>query len=150
MHSPGSERFRNKEIQVKTAGGAWVGKHIFLWEQVNGKLPEGYRIMFADQNKSNFELDNLIPVTMREIFYMNRHGLITTNKELTKAGLALARHSIAIMDKLSNLHNQMENLSNNLVYKGKIKNGHYTIKRKAELLGFLEQEKNKERPHVKN
>jgi len=133
----GAERVRDKKknlILVKTAPDTWIEKSVCVWEQANGKLPEGYRILFADQNKYNFELDNLIPVTMREIFYMNRHGLISTDRELTKTGLALARHSLAIVDRV---HSMSKTKSRSQYIKTNSENtGHYTVKRLAKKLGF--------------
>lgn len=133
----GNERYRNNALQIKTPDGTWALKSVFTWEQANGPLPEGYRILFADQNKLNCNLDNLIPVTMREIFYMNRNGLITTNKELTKAGLALARHSLAIVDRV---HSMSKTKSRSQYIKTNSENtGHYTVKRLAKKLGLNQE-----------
>jgi len=135
----GAERYRNKAIEVKTPDG-WKLKSIYIWEQANGKLPDGHRIMFADQNKSNFELDNLLAVTLREIFYMNRRGLITTCKELTKVGLAHARHSMTLLDRIQSLTETTGDSSDNSKYRNKKRTGHYTLKQRAKIIK-LSQEK---------
>ena len=137
----GAERYRNKAIEVKTPDG-WKLKSIYIWEQANGKLPDGYRIMFADQNKSNFELDNLLAVTLREIFYMNRRGLITTCKELTKVGLAHARHSMVLVDRICSLTEIIGESSYNPNNKNKKRTGHYTLKRRAGLIRSQSEMKN--------
>jgi len=104
------------------ADNSWKEKHIILWEQARGKLPEGLRLIFADGDAKNCSLDNLIPATKREIFYMNRHSLFYADAGLTRAALALARHSIAISDKLKKKRGGDR--------------GHYTIKRMAQLMGY--------------
>lgn len=37
----------------------WKRKHYLVWEEANGKVPEGYCIVFLDGDKKNCELSNL-------------------------------------------------------------------------------------------
>ena len=53
-------------------------------------------MIFLDGNKNNFELDNLALVTDAELCVMNRVGYRFEDKELTKTGLAIIRHKMAI------------------------------------------------------
>lgn len=69
----------------------WKQKHLLLWEEELGPVPVGYRVMFADRNKKNVSMDNLILVTEAEVLIMNRMKLITDDKELTKSGLLVAK-----------------------------------------------------------
>lgn len=43
---------------VKLAEGM-VQKHVYLWQQHNGPIPEGMMVVFRDGDKSNFDIDNL-------------------------------------------------------------------------------------------
>jgi hypothetical protein len=80
--------------QVKISHGAhcknWKSKHSVIWEQAHGKIPEGHVIIFADGNKRNFDLDNLLLVSKAERAAMNSLGLIFPDKELTETGKAVA------------------------------------------------------------
>lgn len=61
----GTESFRqiscdpdDKELFVKTDEG-WVPKRKFIWEQHNGKVPEGFLITSVDGDKFNYDMGNL-------------------------------------------------------------------------------------------
>lgn len=41
----------------------FVLKHRFLWETANGPIPKGHKVIFADGDKTNITLDNLIMVS---------------------------------------------------------------------------------------
>lgn len=69
----------------------WKQKHILIWEAANGPKPKGHKIIFADGNKRNFNLDNLILVSDAELLCLNRKKLIFNNPEATKAGVLVAR-----------------------------------------------------------
>lgn len=56
----GSERVTfDGYIEVKTSVRGWKLKHRLIWEQANGKIPEGYLITFKDGNSKNTAIDNL-------------------------------------------------------------------------------------------
>ena len=42
--------------------GNWELKHRYIYKQHYGDIPNGYNVMFADKNKRNFDIDNLILV----------------------------------------------------------------------------------------
>lgn len=83
-------------IKVKQPN-KWVLKHRWLYEKEKGKIPKGYNLIFADGNKKNMELDNLVLVSNAELFIMNQKGLYKQNKELTKAGATVAK----VLDKIN-------------------------------------------------
>ena len=54
-------------IYVKTGEPAeWKLKHHVIWENVHGPLPDGMQVMFLDGNKLNFDVGNLMAVTIGE------------------------------------------------------------------------------------
>ena len=69
----------------------WEYKHRIIYEKAYGEIPKGCKIMFADGNKTNFNLDNLLLVTNSEMARLNQNGLIKDNADLTKAGLNLTK-----------------------------------------------------------
>jgi hypothetical protein len=88
----GTERENKGYILVKVKEpNIWIEKHRLIYEKVHGSIPDGYRVMFADKNKKNFDIDNLILVTDEEKLIMNHNKLIYEESEFTKAGLMVAK-----------------------------------------------------------
>lgn len=77
----------------------WKLKHRILWENINGPIPEGHALIFADGDKRNIDLDNLILVSRQQLARINQHSLISSDAELTKTGVILAE----IMTKVGEL-----------------------------------------------
>ncbi|MEG0553722.1 MAG: HNH endonuclease signature motif containing protein, partial [Carnobacterium sp.] len=69
----------------------WIQKHRLIWEEANGEVPKGYQVMFADQDKKNICLDNLILVTAAEKAVMSKNRLFYKDAESTKVGLSIAK-----------------------------------------------------------
>ncbi len=89
-------------IQIKIREGQqqrnWRGKHILIWERENGPLPKGYAIIFGDGDNRNFDLDNLICVSRKQLLGLNRHGLIKDDAELTKTAINVVNLKYKIAD----------------------------------------------------
>lgn len=51
---------------IRVALAKWVLLHAHVWEQANGKVPEGSIIVFKDGNTMNTELSNLECITKAE------------------------------------------------------------------------------------
>ena len=76
--------------------GTWKKKHVLIWEEANGPLPEGMSVIFLDGDRNNFEPDNLAAVSYKERLLMGKLGLRFNNKDMTKTGLAIVRHQLTI------------------------------------------------------
>lgn len=84
-------------LEIKTKEpNKWELKHRFLYEQNNGRIPKGFNVIFADRNKNNFDIDNLILVSNSELLQLNKNGLIRNTKEITKSGVLVAKVLTAI------------------------------------------------------
>lgn len=100
----GTERI-NKDgyIEIKVQDGKlqknWRGKHIVIWEAANGPLPKGGAIIFGDSNNRNFDIDNLILVSRKQLLVLNRHKLIQNNADLTRTGVIIADLYSKISDR---------------------------------------------------
>jgi hypothetical protein len=94
----GSERIDKAGYHwVKTADPkTWRMKHVLLWEQTLGVVPKGHVIIFADKNKNNITIENLILVSRAELARMNQNSLIYENTELTKVGHEIAKLVTAV------------------------------------------------------
>lgn len=91
----GSERVNGDGyIDIKVDDGKlqknWKGKHILIWEADNGPVPPGHVVIFGDGNNRNFNPDNLILVSRKQLVRLNQMSLIQGDAELTKTGIAIA------------------------------------------------------------
>ena len=101
----GSERINDEGytlIKVSNEGGMWKRwalKHRVVWEQHHKKkISKGSVIIFADGNKNNLSIDNLLCVTREELKVLNRCRLISSVPELTKTGLNIAKIKIKLAE----------------------------------------------------
>jgi hypothetical protein len=68
----------------------WKAKHHIIWEEVNGPIPKGFVLIFGDGDRLNFELDNLILVSRKQLALLNKNNLIQNDAELTRTGIIIA------------------------------------------------------------
>lgn len=68
----------------------WKLKHRVVWEKENGPIPRGHALLFADGNKQNITLENLILVSRKQLATLNKKGLIQNNADLTRTGIIVA------------------------------------------------------------
>lgn len=98
----GSERVNGDGyVDVKVLDGQkqknWKGKHICIWEDHHGPVPEGYAVIFGDGDRRNFDVDNLIAVSKGQLATLNRKGLIQKDADLTRTAIAV----VDIIQKIS-------------------------------------------------
>ncbi len=68
----------------------WIQKHVLIWEQVNGPVPEGHCLIFLDGDRSHIELDNLMLISRKTLAILNKRGLIRKDAYLTRTGVQIA------------------------------------------------------------
>jgi hypothetical protein len=103
----GSERINADgyvEIKYAEKGGPsknrWKGKHVLRWEQANGPVPKGFAVIFADGNRRNFKLKNLVLVSRKELAVLNHAGMLTSkNEAITKVSVNIARLKVLLADR---------------------------------------------------
>lgn len=77
---------------VKTSSpNTWEYKQRVVWKKAHGEIPAKHVIIFADGNKTNFNLDNLMCISRNELRQLNLHGLKKDDAELTKVGLEIVK-----------------------------------------------------------
>lgn len=88
----GTERVNGDDyVDIKIEDpNKWKGKHILTWEYHNGPVPKGCVIIFGDGNRRNFDLDNLIMISRKQLSTLNKHGLIQNNAYHTRTGIIMA------------------------------------------------------------
>lgn len=97
----GSERinvYGYYEIKVAEPN-VWKLKHRVIYENAHGFIPKDCMIIFADGNKSNFNLDNLVLVSKSENLHMNKDSLRFNDAELTKTGLNITKVKLKLSEK---------------------------------------------------
>lgn len=88
----GSERV-NKDgyIEVKVADpNKWRLKHRVVWEAVNGKISKGYIIIFRDNDKTNTDINNLMPIKQGTHAVLNHTGLCEYSGEFKETAVRIA------------------------------------------------------------
>ena len=65
----------------------------------NGPVPEGKMVGFLDGDKDNCSIENLVLLDCAENLELTRRGLRFSNAESTKAGVAVAKLSVAAKRK---------------------------------------------------
>lgn len=81
----GSERVsKDGIVEVKIADpGTWRSKHRVLWEQHHGRqVPKGHIVVFADGNRRNFDIDNLVLISRRENVVFNKRGYSDADEQV--------------------------------------------------------------------
>jgi hypothetical protein len=92
----GSERIdRDGYMLIKVSDDGpwhkrWRHKHKVLWEEKNGPIPKGHALLFADQNKQNIQIDNLILITRSQLAILNTKQLLHNDADLNKTGIIMA------------------------------------------------------------
>jgi hypothetical protein len=77
--------------EVKVAEpNKWKLKQQLVWEEHNGPIPKGHVIVFGDRDKQNFNIDNLILISKKQLLVLNRNNLIKENTDSTKTGIIIA------------------------------------------------------------
>ena len=78
----------------------WALYHRCLYEEKHGeKLKKNEAVIFADGDKTNFDLDNLVKVSRANLLYLNNNKLIFDDSELTKTGVNISK----VVEKINNL-----------------------------------------------
>lgn len=71
--------------KMKAADGRWKMAGIVIWEEANGPIPDGYRIIYLDGDNSNYSLDNMELVTNKLGYQVTTNKCYQTgNPEITK------------------------------------------------------------------
>ena len=79
-------------------------KHILIWEEANGPVPKTHSVLFLDQDKENFSLDNLKLVSKAEVLFFNQHGA-SKIKEVNESKLLIAKLKVKLGELQKNWRN---------------------------------------------
>lgn len=69
----------------------YIMKHVWLYEQHHGKIPEGMCVAFIDSDRLNIHIDNLMLVSRAELAFMNRNKYRESPPELKPSIFAMSK-----------------------------------------------------------
>lgn len=80
------EELSSGYLVIKTGDSCkdWTKYQRYVYEQVHGKLPKNYVVIFLDGNNRNFALSNLMAVPRNFVVWMNTNKIRTDNVDLNK------------------------------------------------------------------
>ena len=64
----------------------WIPYRRYLWEKVNGEIPNGYSVTYLD-NPDDYSMENTVCVPSKYITLLTSHNLRAENKVITKCGI---------------------------------------------------------------
>ena len=97
----GTERVKSDGmVQVKISKDKWEYKQRLIYSQYyNIELTSDDYIIFLDQDKTNFDINNLERVSRRESSIVANQGLFFNEPNLTETGIEVAKLMIKAKDK---------------------------------------------------
>lgn len=97
----GTERVKSDGmVQVKIAKDRWEYKQRLIYSQYhNIELTSDDYIIFLDQDRTNFDINNLERVSRRESSVLSNQKLFYNNAKLTETGIDVAKLIIKTKDK---------------------------------------------------
>ncbi len=99
----GSKKDDKGYLCVKVCDGNknknWIPKQRYIYEQHYGKVPEDQIVIFADGDRNNFDINNLVLISKSENLILNRRKMRYEESELTKSSVNVAK----VIDKVNKL-----------------------------------------------
>ena len=102
----GSERVKpDGMVQVKVSKNKWMYKQRYIYSKYyNIELTSDDYIIFLDQDRTNFNIDNLKKISRHESSILSNQKIFSNNPEATKTGIQIAK----LMIKLKQRSNKNE------------------------------------------
>ena len=87
-------------ILIKVSNNRWQYKQRYIYEKYyNVKLTSNDYIIFMDQDRTNFSIDNLRKITRHESSILSNQKMFSHNKDLTNLGIITAKLMIKTNNK---------------------------------------------------
>ena len=96
-----SERTKDDGMtQIKVAPNKWEYKQRYIYSQYyNEELTDNDYIIFLDQNRKNFNINNLKKITRHESSILSNQQMFSKNKDVTETGVLVAKLMIKLKEK---------------------------------------------------
>jgi hypothetical protein len=86
-------------VRIKINDKQWVYKQRYIYEQHYGKIPKGYKVIFLNGDKTDYDINNLAIAPYKDVLYIYGNNLNSCDREITKLGLGVARLANKIKEK---------------------------------------------------
>ena len=94
---------KNGLVRVKINEKQWVYKQRLIYENYyNIKLPKDYIVVFLDNDKTNYSIDNLMAVPIKVALRTAGQNMFYNDKELTKTSLLISEARLKTMEAEKN------------------------------------------------
>lgn len=90
---------KNGLVRIKINDKQWVYKQRYIYEQHYGKIPKGYKVIFLNGDKTDYDINNLAIAPYKDVLYIYGNNLNSCDREITKLGLGVARLANKIKEK---------------------------------------------------
>lgn len=102
-YKPIGSEYTNKDgyTFIKIGEKRWERKHKYIYKQYNNISPEE-TIVFLDQDKTNFNINNLEKIKRSELMNICNNKLLFKNRELSKTGILIQK----VINKTKELEKQ--------------------------------------------
>ena len=67
----------------------WLPKQRKIYEEVYGEIPDGYMVVFLNQDSTDFSIENLYCINRNILAHMNRYGWFRSNRKQTLTAIRL-------------------------------------------------------------
>ena len=97
----GTERINGEGyIDVKISDpNKWKAKHQIIYEKCFGKIPDNHVVVFADGDRLNLDIENLVLVSRSQLSQLNKYGYLGHGLSVLHAGLQLIEIDQLIYDR---------------------------------------------------
>lgn len=82
---------KNGLVRVKISEKQWVYKQRYIYEQHYGKIPKGYKVIFLNGDKTDYDIKNLAIAPSKDVLLAYSRELTSSDREITQLGLQIAR-----------------------------------------------------------
>lgn len=90
---------KNGLVRIKINEKQWVYKQRYIYEQHYGKIPKDHKVVFLNGDKTDYRIENLAIAPNKEVLYIYGQELNSSNAEITKLGLQVAKLQNKILEK---------------------------------------------------
>lgn len=81
---------KNGLVRIKISEKQWVYKQRYIYEQHHGKIPKGYKVVFLNGDKTDYDINNLAIAPSKDVLLAYSKELTSTDREITKLGLQVS------------------------------------------------------------
>lgn len=90
---------KNGLVRIKINDKQWVYKQRYIYEQHYGKIPKGYKVIFLNGDKTDYDINNLAIAPYKDVLYIYGNNLNSCDREITKLSLGVAMLANKIKEK---------------------------------------------------